>query len=278
MTGATVTTLPEAPLLRRQAARDLRSRQIPVPQTDWAYFLDFDGTLVEIASHPDGVRPDQRLRVLLDELLRATGGAVALITGRAIDEIDALLGMPHLAVAGQHGAERRDASGARPSRPRATTDLSFARATLLALVVRYPLLHFEDKGLSMALHYRNAPALASFAHRTVRTLQRQLGAGFTTQPGKRVIELKPAGYTKGDAIVAFMHEQPFVGRRPVFVGDDTTDEHGFKMVNQAGGVSVKVGRGRTLAAHRLPTVDAVHTWLRRATLPTIGIIPSQRSR
>lgn len=137
-------------------------------------------------------------------------------------------------------------------------------AQLRQVVARHPALHLEDKGLSLALHYRSAPQLASFVHQTVHALQRELGDGYVTQPGKRVIELKPAGCDKGHAINAFLREQPFVGRRPVFIGDDTTDERGFDAVNTRGGISIKVGRGPTVATYRLPTVESVRAWLQPA--------------
>lgn len=233
----------------------------PHPQGDWAYFLDFDGTLVEIAERPSGVRVDTRLPALLRGLSRATHGAVALVTGRTIAGLDALLGQPQLAVAGQHGAERRDARGrlTMPSEP--AVRLAAARNQLRELVTRYPQLTLEDKGLSLALHFRVAPTLASLAHRVMRAVQAPLATDYVLQAGKCVIELRPAGSDKGRAVLEYLAELPFAGRRPVFVGDDATDEHAFVVVNQHGGISVKVGHGRTRADFRLAGVDAVHEWL-----------------
>ncbi len=255
----------------RVAAADL-----PDAQADWGYFLDFDGTLVEIASHPGGVRTDVRLRALLKQLWQETGGAVALISGRPIAELDALLGLPFLAAAGQHGAERRDGRGSlvvttaiEPER------LTPARTELRQLVARYPQLVFEDKGLSLALHYRLAPALAGLAHRTMRSLQASLGSDYMLQPGKRVVELKAAGFDKGSAVRDFLKEPPFAGRRPVFIGDDSTDEHAFALVNRHGGISVKVGRGRTVAACRLPTVEEVRSWLEGSSRSIASRAPAE---
>lgn len=231
------------------------------PEADWAYFLDFDGTLVEIASSPNGVRTDSSLRALIDHLVRASNGAVALITGRTIADVDRFFPEQHLAVAGQHGMERRDAHGVRTSQPITPPAWEHARVTLLQIAARHPGLLVEDKGLSLAVHYRSAPALASFAHRTLRRIQHTLGDDYAVQAGKRVVELKPAGRDKGKAVLEFMMEAPFRGRRPVFVGDDITDEHGFAVVNQLGGISVKVGRGSTAAVHRLRSVNDVREWL-----------------
>jgi trehalose 6-phosphate phosphatase len=166
-------------------------------------------------------------------------------------------------VAGQHGLERRDIAGrlTRPEGP--SRDLVAARDLLTSVVGRYPDLLFEDKGLSLALHYRRAPQLASHVHRVVRSLASRLGPGWVVQAGKRVVELKPAGRDKGAAVRDFMEEPPFTGRTPVFVGDDQTDEHGFAMVNRLGGHSVKVGPGPTAARWRLPDVAAVRAWLER---------------
>jgi trehalose 6-phosphate phosphatase len=148
--------------------------------------------------------------------------------------------------------------------------LEEARRRLGEAVDRYPALLLEDKGLSLALHYRLAPTLASFAHRLMRTLQREIGSDYTVLGGKRIVELKPNGRDKGQAVTEFMAEPPFRGRLPVFVGDDVTDEYGFAVVNALGGHSIKVGRGVSEAKWRLGSVAAVRHWLERG----IGITAS----
>jgi trehalose 6-phosphate phosphatase len=243
--------------------RSIRRATPPHPDASWAFFLDVDGTLVAIAESPGAVRIDRALHELVETLTRTSGGALALVTGRSIADIDALFAGGLLPVAGQHGLERRRASG-RISRHRTSVrHLAMVRGALAVAVGRHPLLLLEDKGLSLALHYRRAPRLAGYAHRLARALLLQLGPDWTMQRGKQAIELRPAGPDKGTAIEAFMHEPPFRGRTPLFIGDDVTDEHGFAMVATLGGEAVKVGPGPTCAAWRLDDVTAVRSWLER---------------
>jgi trehalose 6-phosphate phosphatase len=239
------------------------SRTLPTPRADWAYFLDLDGTLLDFVDHPAAVSDGRRLRKLLVGLHRTTGGAVAVVSGRALADIDRLLGhgRPRLPVAGQHGLERRDARGRVTHHPFPAARLERARAQLAAAVVDRPELVLEHKGASLALHYRRAPRLGSYAHRLVRALAPRLGPRFRVQPGKCVVEVKPAGRDKGGAVLEFMSEPPFRGRATVFIGDDVADEHGFTAVNRLGGLSIKVGPGRTAARWRLRDVAAVWAWL-----------------
>jgi len=237
--------------------------ELPAARADWAYFFDIDGTLVDIAPTPREVRLESELLELIRRLHFATGGALALISGRSIADIDSIFHGARLPVAGQHGVERRD-SAQRISRHESSFGkLAAPRARLIEAVARYPGLLLEDKELSLALHYRRAPALASFAHRLMRTMQAEIGPDYTIQPGKRIVELKPSGKDKGHAVTEFMAETPFKGRTPVFVGDDATDEYGSAVVNSLGGHSIKVGGGRSTAHWRLPDVEAVRSWLER---------------
>jgi trehalose 6-phosphate phosphatase len=235
--------------------------RLPAPRISWAYFFDIDGTLVDIAPTPSEIHIAEDLHLLILRLYRATGGALALISGRSITNIDSIFGGAQLPVAGQHGLERRDAKGDISRHDAITDKLQLARERLDKAVGRHRGLMLEDKGLSLALHYRAAPSLGSFAHRTMQTLANEFGGGYTVQSGKRVVELKPSGRDKGVAVTEFMRERPFEGRTPVFLGDDVTDEHGFKVVNAMGGHSVKVGPGATAAHWRLPDVRAVKAWL-----------------
>lgn len=234
------------------------------PVTGFAYFLDIDGTLVDLADTPGAVRLHPALPNLVEALYRSSDGAIALITGRSIIDADRLFPR-RLPIAGQHGHERRSANGVVTRHQVSPRALTTARQTLSAVVHRHPQLLLEDKGLSLALHYRRAPHLASLAHRAMHEVQRALGDRYCLHRGKRVVELAPAGKDKGLAIRAFMREPPFRGRHPVFIGDDVTDEHGFAMVNTLGGDSIKVGSGPTAAAWRLSSVAAVLTWLEHGT-------------
>jgi trehalose 6-phosphate phosphatase len=234
---------------------------LPPLQRDWAFFLDIDGTLLDIAPTPKSVHTAKADCKLVAALYDKADGALALVSGRSLAMIDELFAPLRLPAAGQHGVERRDARG-RVHRPRVSSDvLGRAAETIRAFAERHSGLVFENKGYSMALHYRLAPHLAGAAHAVVREAARALGAGVEVQRGKMVAELKPAGHDKGRAIAAFMREKPFAGRVPVFLGDDLTDEHGFRVVQEAGGHAVKVGSGSTIARWRLANPAAARAWL-----------------
>ncbi len=234
----------------------------PPASGDWAYFLDVDGTLMALATSPSGARLSPTMHVVVRALHTRARGALALVSGRALADLDRLFGEPALAAAGQHGLERRGADGQRTCVETCPQRLDQARTHLAGLVTRHPGLLVEDKGMSIALHYRGAPRLAGYAHRTMRALALALGGTYGVQAGKCVVELRPSSFDKGDAIAAFMADAPFRGRVPVFMGDDATDEHGFARVNGLGGHSIKVGAGSTQARWRLRDVDAVQAWLR----------------
>lgn len=232
----------------------------PSPSPGWAYFLDVDGTLIELALTPDGVRIDQQMLDLIVRVHRQCDGALALISGRALADLDARLGLLHVPMSGQHGLEWRDTAGV-TQRHADIGDVRAIEKHLDILRRRYRHLIVEDKGMTIALHYRMAPRLGGYLHRWVRNLVNIAGKNLQVQPGKRVIEIKPKGHDKGSAIKVFMANTPFSGRVPVFIGDDQTDEHGFEVVNQMNGISIKVGQGRTHARYRLQNVSAVLDWL-----------------
>lgn len=236
-----------------------------LPVAGCAYFLDIDGTLVNFTDAPAGVRPSRALSRLIERLYQSSGGALALITGRSLADVDGLFPALRLPVAGQHGLERRSANGRIVRHLSRRHSLDDARPVLAGIVLRHPQLLLEDKGLSLALHYRRAPHLAGYVHRVMRALQASLGHRYCIRRGKRVVELSPAGRDKGAAIAAFMREPPFRSRAPLFIGDDVTDEYGFLMVNRLGGFAIKVGPGRTAAGWRLADVPAVIGWLETGT-------------
>ena len=243
------------------AAKQATIEAMPPFPEHAAVFLDIDGTLVPHVERPDAVRIDASLFALLERLGRAAGGALALISGRSIADIDALFSPARFAIAGQHGAERRSADGSLHFHAPLGSRLQGPAEHLRRLVGANPGLLLEEKGASLALHYRSAPSLAGLAEREVRQVVVELGDDFELQSGKLVFEVKPSGKDKGTAIDEFMAEAPFAGRRPVFVGDDLTDELGFERVNRIGGDSVKVGPGPTRARWRLENADAVRAWL-----------------
>ena len=234
---------------------------MPPFRADWALFLDVDGTLLEIAATPRAVHTDRADTKLIAALYEKADGALALVSGRSLAMIDLLFAPLKLPAAGQHGVERRDARG-RVQRPAFPADVLTRAADMIgAFAAKHAGLVFEHKGYSMALHYRLAPHLAGAAHAVVREACRAVGEGMEVQRGKMVAELKPAGHDKGKSIDAFMREKPFAGRVPVFLGDDLTDEHGFRVVERLGGHSIKIGSGATAAKWRLPHPAAARAWL-----------------
>jgi trehalose 6-phosphate phosphatase len=236
--------------------------RLPPFQPGWALFLDVDGTLLDIAEHPDQVDMHKIDAALVDGLQRAAAGALALISGRSLAQLDAMFAPLVLPAAGQHGFERRDAHGRRHRHRFPVDSLAPAKQALREFASRHPGLVLEDKGASVALHYRLAPQLEQAALEAMRQASAELGSRVQTQGGKMVWELKPAGADKGMAIDEFMREPPFAGRTPVFLGDDVTDEYGFRVVNRLGGHSIKVGPGDTEARWRLPHPAAARAWLR----------------
>ena len=228
---------------------------------DWCLFLDIDGTLLEHKDRPDEVVVDAALHSLIGRLATASGGAVALISGRALEDVERLFAPLAVPVAGLHGVEHRDPAGNVHRHAMDENALGSARAHLEQVAAQNPGLFFEDKGLNLALHYRTAPERASVAEDAIRAVARDLGIRFEIQQGKMVWEVKPSGYDKGTAIEEYLDEPPFLGRRPVFLGDDLTDEVGFEFVNRHGGHSIKIGPGRTRAHWRLPDARAVRGFL-----------------
>lgn len=236
--------------------------QLKLPQAspDWAYFLDVDGTLIELADTPTAVHVPIELKTIISLAHRGCDGALAIISGRAIRDLDLLLGLPQLPTAGQHGLEIRDARGQLHHHAFEQGDLHDIMHHLQHLKARHSGLLLEDKGATLAIHYRQAPTLGGYLSRLLKGVL-AMQPGMHIQRGKYVFELKPGGIDKGTAIRTLMAMPPFAGRKPVFIGDDLTDEHGFKVINQLGGLSIKVGNGRTCAQYRLANVDAVRGWL-----------------
>jgi trehalose 6-phosphate phosphatase len=232
----------------------------PLLSRDEALFLDFDGTLVAIAPAPDRVQVAPELPELLHALSAMLDGAVALVSGRTVDDLARLIAPFAGALAGQHGLERRGLDGA-VIRPPAEPALARLRPEFARFAARHDGVVLEDKGSGLALHYRRAPGLASACQALVRGAAEAGGDAFTAIDGKMLSELVPRRGGKGRAIAGFLAEAPFHGRTPVFVGDDTTDEDGFAEVNERGGTSVHVGGGATAARYRLADVGDVLAWL-----------------
>lgn len=237
-----------------------------------ALFLDYDGTLVEIAATPEAAVADGELREMLAALDRRWAGGLALVSGRRVADLDCLLAPLRVTIAGAHGLEVRLRDGSELELGEAGDALTRAKAELQALQAQNPGTLVEDKRLTVAFHYRNAPtaaAAAAAAQELAARLVEASGGSLQLLNGKMVVEVLPAGRDKGRAIQDLLATAPFSGRRPVFVGDDVTDEAGFLATNERGGISVRVGtRDRDTAARwGLDDVAATRGWLRRCLEP-----------
>lgn len=207
-----------------------------VPAGSCAFFLDVDGTLLDIKPRPEEVAADEALLALLRTLSDATGGALALVSGRRIEDVDRIFAPLVLAAAGLHGAELRLPDGTRTLAESAIMDA--ARPVLRDFAAVREGVWVEDKGATLAVHFRQRPELEPEVLHFMRHLA---GDGLAVQEGKMVAELKETRHDKGKAIEYLAALPPFAGRRPVFIGDDVTDESGFQAVNALGGSSIRIG-------------------------------------
>jgi trehalose 6-phosphate phosphatase len=227
-----------------------------------ALFLDIDGTLIEFTATPSTTFADEEIKNLLAKVVEKLHGALALVSGREIRTMDALFAPLMLPASGLHGGERRDARGILQRSEIVEPRLADVRRQLAALAVRFPGVIVEDKDTNIAVHFRLAPQHMNEIQAEFEQIAAPLADRYQLQPGLMMMELKPRGPTKGVAVAAFMGEPPFVGRLPVFIGDDLTDVHAFEVVDALGGWSVGVG-SRVEGRYQLPDVTAVRGWLRQ---------------
>jgi trehalose 6-phosphate phosphatase len=236
----------------------------------WALFLDVDGTLLEIAATPESVFVSESLKTLLKEASERLDGALALISGRAIADLDRLFAPLKFCAAGIHGAELRGADGRVVRAALNTTVLREAREDLESFAALHPGILLEDKSFALAVHFRLAPHLESTVRTKLHSVMDRVGADYVLQPGKLVFEIRPAAWTKGTAVRSLLSDAPFAGRMPVYIGDDLTDEHAFEAVNDLRGISVRVGEiTATKARFRLGNVAHVQRWLREPFLDAL---------
>ncbi len=234
-----------------------------VDQRDIALFLDFDGTLVEIAPSPADVRLDRRVPAALDALRGHLSGALALVSGRPISFLDDVLTPYRFDTAALHGADVR-LGGEVLTQAHASAEMRLAVRDLVRFANSHVGIIVEDKHISVALHWRLAPHVHDEALDLMRSIAERIGPLVRLQAGKAVAELVPASASKGTAIAQLMQAAPYAGRVPVFIGDDVTDEHGFEAVNALGGLSIRIGDGETLAPLRLPSPTALRAILLNA--------------
>lgn len=224
-----------------------------------ALFLDFDGTLIELAETPDSITVAPHLPRLLERLTDRLGGRLALVSGRSIADLERYVPLPGIPFSGSHGLELRLGDGTHVPL-HAPRGLDEVRDRVRRFADERGGLLVEDKPAGIALHFRRVPD----ARRPVTDFMEQLAreSDLIVQHGNMVVELRPHGADKGDAVRALMKDAPFTGARPVFVGDDLTDEHAFAAVAELGGAGVLVGPMReTAALYRLPSVAGVAEWL-----------------
>ena len=244
--------------VQRRAPSRLPSPPSALP-SHAALFLDLDGTLADIMPRPQDVGPAPRRADVLARLNALLDGRLAVVSGRLIEDLDRILEGRVAAVAGVHGLMRRGADGCL-SHSAPHPDLALARQVLGDLSRDIPGLQFEDKGLSVGLHYRHAPEAAAAVLDAAERLA--AGSALVLQRGAMVAELRTPGQNKGLSVAAFLNEEPFLSATPVFVGDDLTDEDGFAMAASLGGYGVLVGPARgTAAAYGLADPSAVLDWL-----------------
>lgn len=231
------------------------------PCARFAYFLDVDGTLLEIMPRPEDVAADETLRALLSRLSHAAGSALGLVSGRTLAGIDRIFAPLVFPAVGGHGAEVRFPDGSREASCNGAMDQ--VREPLAEFAAARPGLRIEDKGFALAVHFRQAPERAEEVLAFVQSLAQR--SGLAVQPGKMVAELKDARHDKGKGIARLLARPPFSGRKPLFIGDDLTDESGFALVNALGGISVRAGSAchHTQARYRLPDPESVRSELRQ---------------
>jgi trehalose 6-phosphate phosphatase len=239
---------------------------LPRSVSDLAVFLDVDGTLIDIAETPDAIVVPPRLPGDLERVRDAASGALALVSGRSIDFIDRMFAPAKLTAIGLHGGEVREPDGRLVVMPTPQI-LAELRPSLTALANRFPGALLEDKGHSIAVHYRRAPVAEREIEEAVEAMAASAGGDIVVQKGKKVIELRPGGSSKGGAVDAMMRISPFAGRQPFAIGDDVTDEAMFSTVNALGGTTIRVGPPdrSTAARFRIDDPAAVRDWLASLT-------------
>lgn len=236
---------------------------LPAPGDRWALFLDVDGTLLDFAERPEEVVVAEPLMLLLANLYVALDGALALVSGRGLTDLDHLFGSPPWAMAGLHGLQLRQADGQERETRISGSRRSLALHAAEQIARAHPGTFVENKDLAVAIHSRLAPEHFDAVRAHAEAMLPELH-GYEIQDGTLVVELKPEGMDKGKAVAELLACEPFVGRLPVYLGDDLTDEYGFAATNLENGISVRVGmREPSLAQYTLPDTHYVFVWLSR---------------
>jgi trehalose 6-phosphate phosphatase len=235
---------------------------IPADLRQLAILLDVDGTLLDFAATPREVFVSHALRETLSRLSERTGGALAFVSGRPVSELDLIFSPLQLPAIGGHGAELRTTPGGKPEGPRLPSLDPVVKRRFAAIAEAGPGIILEDKGYSLALHYRLAPNKERFVRETAETIRDSLQqASVELLPGKLVMEIKQTGFTKATAVRELMTYVPFAGRRPLFIGDDVTDLGVFEILPSFDGIGVSVGRSIPGVASCFEQPTEVRHWL-----------------
>jgi trehalose 6-phosphate phosphatase len=238
---------------------------LPAAHENWALFLDIDGTLLDLAPTPYAVVVPPDLPPLLQALSHMLGGAVALVTGRSLADVDSLFAPLTLTAAGQHGAEIRVAGHEIERLGLGNGTLKALMPTIEAFAAARPGILVEGKGMTIAVHCRQVPRYQDELGRFLTGLAAEHGDRLETIRGHRVFEIKPRNVSKRTAVEHLMHAAPFAGRLPLFIGDDRTDEDGFAAVRALGGHAIRVGPDQpSIATWRMADPASVRTFLSQA--------------
>jgi trehalose 6-phosphate phosphatase len=231
--------------------------QTPEIDRSCALFLDVDGTLIEIAEAPDLVTVPQDLPVILARLRRQLGGAIAIVSGRAIKDIDRLLSPFVAPSAGEHGAAIRMPDGSMQEVPCEVAVPQDWKATLERETKKWPGVMLEEKAHGVTIHYRGAPMRSDDVWALARSLVSETNTWFRLLPARMAVEIGIKSTNKGNAVEALMAREPFQSRKPIYVGDDFTDEAGISAAARLGGQGLRVGE------FFAGDPAAVRAWLRR---------------
>jgi trehalose 6-phosphate phosphatase len=263
----------------RDLAEEPLQQDTPIPQADspalvaselgrrlhdCAILLDIDGTLLDLAPTPREVWVPPGLRETLNRLHEKTSGALALVSGRSLNDIDLIFAPELYPAVGGHGAEMRLAGESEAVATHAPPMDKELKRRLAAIAQLSPGILLEDKGYSLALHYRLAPHAEKAIYEAVSLIRADLpNAPIEVMPGKSVCEIKHSGFSKATGVIELMTHEPFKGRRPIFIGDDVTDESVFAIMHDLGGLAFSVGRRATGVAGHFEEPRDVREWLAR---------------
>ena len=238
------------------------SHALPPPLDQTALLLDIDGTLLDLAPTPREVWVPPDLANTLSRLLMRTSGALALISGRSLNDIDLIFAPEQFPAVGGHGAEMRLSTDSEAVATHAPPMDKELKRRLAAIAKLSPGILLEDKGYSLVLHYRLAPHAEKAIYEAVSLIRADLpSAEIEVLPGKCVCEIKHSGFNKASGVVELMTHEPFRGRRPIFIGDDVTDESVFAIMPDFGGLAFSVGRRAHGVAGHFDEPRDVREWL-----------------